>query len=157
MLQTPAGEVLPGIGTALAQVGQTLRQIEAVAGTPSIVQEHSAYWNEHKPAFVVHTDSAGRVELVELDHGESGEPQVTLRGIQLTYRVMEDVVADLEEAGFIGIEVDTGWEYEEGFCIWSTGSHRASDIDPSNTPDLDDERLVVEGVSVAPAGYWREN
>src|SRR6476620_7170932 len=115
MLKTPAGEVLPGIGTALAQVGQTLQQIEAVAGPPSVTQGHSAFWNEHAPAFVVRTDTEGFAELVEIDHGEGGEPQATLDGIQLTFRLVDDVVADLERAGFHGVPVDIGWEYEEGF------------------------------------------
>jgi len=34
-------------------------------------------------------------------------------------------------------------------------SHRAGDLDPNGTADPD-ERLVVEGVSVAPVSYWRE-
>ena len=155
MLTTPGGEVLPGIGTALAQVGQSLQQIEAVAGPPSVTQGRSAFWNEHTPAFVVHTDAEGFAELVEIDHGEDGEPQATLRGIQLTFRLIDDVAADLERAGFHGVPADIGWEYEEGFSIWSMASHRASDLDPNGTADPDDERLVVEGVSVAPVSYWR--
>lgn len=157
MLETTAGEVLPGIGTALAQVGQTLLQVEAVAGPPSVIQGQSAYWNEHTPAFVVHTDAEGFAELVEIDHGDVGEPQATLHGIQLTFRLMDDVVGDLERAGFHGVPADIGWEYDEGFCIWSMASHRASDLDPNGTADPDDERLVVEGVSVAPISYWRES
>ena len=150
--------MLPGIGTALAQVGQTLQQIEAVAGPPSVTQGQSAYWNEHTPAFVVHTDAEGFAELVEINHGDVGEPQATLHGIQLTFRLMDDVVADLERADFHGVpDNDIGWEYDEGFCIWSMASHRASDLAPDSTADPDDERLVVEGVSVAPISYWRES
>ena len=71
---------------------------------------------------------------------------------------MDDVVADLERAGFHGVpDNDIGWEYDEGFCIWSMASHRASDLAPDSTADPDDERLVVEGVSVAPISYWRES
>jgi hypothetical protein len=157
MLETPSGEVLPGIGTAMAQVGQTLEQIEAVAGPPSVTDGPRGLWNEHTPAFVVHTDADGIAELVEIAHGESGEPQATLHGIQLTFRLMDDVVADLERAGFHGVAADIGWEYDEGFYVWSMASHTANDLDPGGTADPDDERLVVEGVSVAPISYWRES
>lgn len=64
---------------------------------------------------MVHADVEGIAELVEIDRGQGGEPRPPPHGIKLTYRLMDDVVADLERAGFHGIpDNDIGWEYDEG-------------------------------------------
>ena len=98
-------------------------------------------------------DHRGVAELVEVYHGENGHDQATLDGVQLTRRLMDDVLADLAGAGRDGRRTDIVVEFDEGFTLWSLLSLSASDVDPT-IDALDDEQLVIEGVGIAPAHYW---
>jgi len=64
------------------------------------------------------------VELVEIACSGDGGEEVTFDGVQLTYRFLEDVVADLTAKGY------------------------------TRTPSDIDERAANEGVSVAPYAYF---
>lgn len=148
-------EIVPGVGLPVAQIGQSLTDIEAVLGLADDIQADPdrAYWHRHVPAFVAHFDRDGVVELVEVYYSRRDQEQVTLGGVQLTFRLMEDVVADLKAAGMHARHMDIGVLYDEGFFLWSMSSLNPSDLtgDPYNP---DDARMVVEGVGVAPADYW---
>jgi hypothetical protein len=62
------------------------------------------------------------------------------------------VRSDLLGLGHSGRESDIGFEFADGFAIWSRGSLWLPDLDPSVAPD--DERRIVEGVSVASPAYF---
>jgi hypothetical protein len=62
------------------------------------------------------------------------------------------VAAELQAAGYVGRPSDIGYDYGEGFAIWSMGSLSLADIAPSGSTA--DERNVVEGVSVAAPSYF---
>ena len=80
------------------------------------------------------------------------EHEVTLNGTRLTYRPLDDVLADLRASGYSGRRSDIGYDFADGFAIWSMASLSLSDLDPSVAPD--DERDLVEGVSVASPEYF---
>ena len=98
------------------------------------------------------------------DHPWTGHPsgsarcrpgrEVTLGGNQLTFRPVPQVIADLADAGFVGTQSGNGVDYPEGFSVWSMGSLMIEDIDQPGDADEDDE--VVEGVSIAAAGYFED-
>jgi hypothetical protein len=52
---------------------------------------------------------------IEVDEPADPQGRRPLHGIQLSFRLMDDVVGDLERAGFHGVPADTGWEYDEGW------------------------------------------
>ena len=150
-------EIIPGVGLPLAKVGQKLTDIEAVAGLADDVQldPDRAFWHRHHPGFSAHFDGEGVVELIEAYYSQGGREQVTLGGVQLTFRLMDDVVADLAAAGMHGRPMDIGFDYDEGFCVWSMGSLDPSDL-TGGQYDPDDERRVVEGISVGAPDYFRD-
>jgi hypothetical protein len=94
------------------------------------------------------------VEVVEVGYTGDGGEEVFFDGVQLTYRFMADVVADLAARGHAHEPIDVGYRFEPGFALYSMGSRTARDLDPSAAED--DEREIVEGVSVAPYDYFRE-
>ena len=111
-----------------------------------------AYWHRHVPAFVAHFDRDGVVELVEAYYSQGDQEQVTFGGVQLTFRLMDDVVADLEAAGMHARRMDIGFDFDEGFSVWSMSSLSTADL-TGGSYDPDDERLVVEGVAVGTPSY----
>jgi len=150
-------EIIPGVGLPVARVGQTLADIEAMVGLADDIQADPdrAYWHRHKPAFVAHFDREGLVELIEVYYSEGGEEQVTLDGTQLTYRLMDEVMADLQVAGRRGRRMVIGFDFDDGFCVWSMSSLSPSDL-TGGSYDPDDERAVVEGVSVGAPDYFTD-
>ncbi|MEU8661841.1 hypothetical protein [Actinoplanes philippinensis] len=78
------------------------------------------------------------VELVELADG--GE-EAFFEGVQLTGRLMDEVVADLEARGHQAMPADIGFSFRAGFSIFSMGSRDARELDPSASEDA----RVVEG------------
>ena len=146
-------EITPGVGIPGVSIGDTRAAVESSLGTPAPSEEHRAFYFDREPNFSVHYSADGTVELVEVFHAE-GRNEVSLGEIQLTYRLMDDVQADLERAGLVGRPVDIGLEYDEGFTLWSMSSLTPSDVAPGTEYDADDERHVVEGVGIAPVSYW---
>lgn len=96
--------------------------------------------------------TGGRVELIEVSYQGGAGPEATLDGVQLTHRPMSDVLRDLDAAGRHGRQSDIGFDFPDGFAIWSMSSVHISQVDPTASPD--DERLIVEGVSVGAPGYF---
>ncbi|GIF07375.1 hypothetical protein [Actinoplanes siamensis] len=144
-------EILPGEGVALVKVGESRDAVEARLGPPAHpgIAARSVYHTE--PTLVVDYDG-DTVELVELGCSGDGGEQATLDGVQLTYRFMDDVVAELAALGHRAEPFDIGYTFRAGFTIFSTGTRAATDLDPTASPD--DPRPVVDGVGVAPAEYW---
>ena len=138
-------EVLPGVGVAAVRVGDSRSEVEQRIGQPSASHGNRAVYDT--PGVVLDYDQADRVELVQVPYSGTGE-EATLDGIQLTYRFMEDVVADLSGRGYAGRPSDIGYEFQAGFAIFSMSSLHAQALDPS-APE-EDERSVVEGVAIAP-------
>jgi len=80
------------------------------------------------------------------------EHEARLGGIQLTGRALDDVRSDLEAAGHTGRPSDIGFDFADGFTIFSMGSVMLGEVDPSVAAD--DARPVVEGVTVGAPSYF---
>ncbi|CAN7202699.1 hypothetical protein [Knoellia sp. LjRoot47] len=148
-------QVSPGVGIPGVHIGDSRTDVESVMGEPSSRDDDRAFYDDTEPNFSVHYDVGGVVALVEVFHGE-GAAEVFLGEIQLTFRLMEDVHGDLERAGFTSRPVDIGRVYDAGFCVWSMASRDPSELVEGAEYDPEDERLVAEGVSIAPASYWHD-
>jgi len=144
-------EIQPGVGVNAARIGESRAAIEARLGPPTSQREDRVYYDEADPALFIDYDPAGCVESVEIPYSGTAGREVTLAGIQLTHRPIDDVVRELTSAGYSGKRSDIGYDFSEGFSVWSMSSLQLSDIDPSAADD--DERLVAEGVFVASPAY----
>ena len=69
----------------------------------------------------------------------------------MTYRFIDDVVADLAAKGHQAERSDIGYRFKPGFAIFSMGSRSATELDPQASED--DPRRICEGVSVASYTY----
>ncbi len=134
-----------------ARVGESRDVVEGRIGAPVHPGRHSRAVYDTEPMLVITYTDGDTVELVEIANG--GE-EVFYDGIQLTYRFMDDVVAELAGRGLRAEPFDIGFAFEPGFAIFSMSSLPAAELDPG-APD-DDPRRIVEGVSVAPIEYFRE-
>jgi hypothetical protein len=137
---------------ATASVGETRSVVEARIGAPLHGGPKSIY--DTSPGLILHYTADDVVELVEIAHSGDGGEEVFFDGIQLTFRFIEDVVADLRAKGYACTPFDIGYLVEPGFTVWSMASRWALDLDPD--ADEEDERRVCEGVSVAPYAYFAE-
>jgi len=147
-------EIIPGIGIPGASIGDRRAAVESRLGTPNPNEDVRAFYFDREPNFSIHYAADNTVELVEVFHAQ-GHDEAFLNDMQLTFRLMDDVKADLERAGFIGRPVHIGLEYDSGFTLWSMGSLSPSALQPGSAYDPEDTRAVVEGVGVAPVSYWR--
>ncbi|MFC4122099.1 hypothetical protein [Nonomuraea zeae] len=146
-------EIFPGTGVHLVQVGDRRTEVESRIGGP-VHDRSSKNVYDTAPMLIIHYAQDDRVELVEIGYSGSGGEEVFFDGVQLTYRFMDEVVSDLAAKGHAGTPSDIGVTFQAGFSVWSMGSLWAGDLDPE--ADEDDERSIVEGVSVAPYSYWDE-
>ena len=146
-------EIIPGEGLSSVRIGARRADVVAAAGEP-VTDGPVAWYDEAQPPFSVHYDADDVVELIEVAHSGGRGDEAELDGIRLTSRLLDDVVADLSAAGYEGRPVDIGHEYDAGFCVFSMHSLNPSEVDPTQPEDPDDERLVAEGVSIAPITYW---
>ena len=144
-------EIDPGRGVLNLELGVERAAVTQRLGAPTSLHEDSAFYSEPAPGLVLRFSARGRLELIEVPYSGNGH-EVTLRGIQLTHRLLDEVVDDLRCEGFVGRSSDIGIDFPEGFAIWSMGSLAAQDIDPFARPD--DERPVVEGVSIGTPAYF---
>jgi hypothetical protein len=151
----PRMEILPGEGVAEAKVGESREVVESRIGKPTH-QGHNTkeVYESTTPMLVLTYTEDDTVEVVEIAYSGDGGAEVFYDGVQLTWRFMDDVVDELAARGVAHEPTDIGYRFEPGFAIYSMGSRTAQDLDPS--ADEDDEREVVEGVSVAPYDYFRE-
>lgn len=134
-------------------VGASRDEVEQSLGAPSAL--HGGRASYDNPALLVHYDSDDRVEVVEIPYDGGEGEEVTFDGVQLTFRFMEDVVRDLAARGYSYTPSDIGYDFCAGFAIFSMSSLDAQTIDA--TASDDDERQVVEGVSVAPYEYFERD
>ncbi|MDI6102632.1 hypothetical protein QLQ12_28820 [Actinoplanes sp. NEAU-A12] len=144
-------EILPGEGVALARVGESRDVVESRVGPPVHPGRQDRAVYATSPMLVI-SYFEDEVELVEMGYSGDGGEEVFFDGVQLTYRIMSDVVADLEARGHRAVPSDIGFSFRPGFSIFSMGSQSARDLDPQAA----DDASVVEGVSVAPAEYFLE-
>ncbi|SRR6187397_2310896 len=144
-------EIQPGIGVNEARIGEPRAAVEARLGPPTSQRDARVYYHESDPALFIDYDIAGNVESVEIPYSGTASREVTLAGIQLTCRPIDDVVQELAAAGYSGRRSDIGYDFPEGFSVFSMSSLQLSDIDPSAAED--DERLIVEGVFLASPKY----
>ncbi len=148
-------EILPGLGVPLAKVGDSRADVESRIGGPAHYPPSCRDVYTTTPMLVISYTSDDTVELVEVSYsGPEGE-EVFLNGVRLTYRFLDEVVADLTAKGYVGKPSDIGFVFDAGFAVWSMRSLCARDLDPSATEE--DKRAIVEGVSVAPYSYWCED
>lgn len=145
-------EIIPGKGLPRVRIGASRADVVAAVGEPA-KDGRVTWYDEAQPPFSVHYDDRDVVEYVEVAHG-GGRGEAELDGIRLTARLLDDVLADLAAAGYEGRAVDIGWEYDAGFCVFSMSSLTLAEVDPSEPEDPEDERLVAEGVGIAPLSYW---
>jgi hypothetical protein len=144
-------EIIPGEGVALAKIGEARRVVEGRLGTPAHPGRDSKAVYDTSPLLVVSYAEDDTVEFVELAYsGDRGE-EVFFDGVQLTFRFMDDVVADLAARGYRSEPTDIGYRFEPGFAIFSMGSLSASDLDPTAVDG--DGRAICKGVSVASNAY----
>ncbi|GAA1404137.1 hypothetical protein ACFQZ4_50975 [Catellatospora coxensis] len=146
-------EIIPGEGVTLAKVGESRDEVERRVGAAVHPGRASRAVYNTAPALVLTYTADDTVEVVEIAYSGDGGEEVYFDGVQLTYRFLEDVVADLAARGYGYEPIDIGYRVEPGFAIWSMGSRWARDLDPD--ADEDDPRQVCEGVSVAPYDYFR--
>jgi len=144
-------QIIPGRGIALVGIGERRAEVELSMGAPNVERESRCFYHDLDPPLVIDYDTAGTVELVEIACSSHPGHEVTLDGIQLTHRPMDDVIRDLRSVGFQSRPSDIGYDFPAGFSIWSMHSLSLADVDPEAS---DDERPVVEGVSVAEPAYF---
>ncbi|MET7399063.1 hypothetical protein ABZS66_36845 [Dactylosporangium sp. NPDC005572] len=147
-------EILPGVGVAGVGLGDSRADVERRIGVPVHKRRSSKEVYDTEPQLVVHYLPDDTVELVEIGYTGDGGREVFFDGVQLTYRFLDDVAADLAAKGYQAHPIDIGYRFEAGFAVWSMASRHAQDLDPD--ADDEDERLVSEGVSVAPFDYFHE-
>ena len=150
----PRMEILPGEGVATAKVGESREVVEARLGPPIHPGREDKAVYETVPMLILTFADDDTVEVVEVGYTGGGGEEAYFDGVQLTYRFMEDVVADLAARGHAHEPIDVGYRFAPGFALYSMGSRSARDLDPS--APADDPREIVEGVSVAPYDYFRE-
>lgn len=143
---------MPGQGVEQVRLGDTRDVIEGRLGPPTVERDGRAYYDTSTPGLVITYDASDAVEMIEIPYAGTPGKEVTLNGVQLTYRAMDEVLHDLGAAGFTGHPSDIGHDFSEGFAIWSMDSLSLSDVDSAAKPD--DEGQVVEGVAVGTPAYF---
>jgi hypothetical protein len=147
-------EIMPGVGVAAAKVGEHRDGVERRIGKPLHPGRDSRAVYDQTPLLVLTYAEDETVEVVELAHSPDRGEQVFFDGVQLTYRFLDEVVADLSAKGYAYEPTDIGYRFEPGFAIYSMGSLWTGELLP-DAPD-DDDRPICEGVAVAPYDYFRE-
>lgn len=147
-------EILPGVGVATARVGEHRDEVERRIGKPFHPGRDSRAVYDVTPMLVLTYAEDETVEVVELAYSPDGGEQVFFDGVQLTYRFLDDVVADLAAKGYGYEPTDIGYRFEPGFAIYSMASLSPDELQPDASDD--DDRLICEGVAVAAYDYFRE-
>jgi hypothetical protein len=147
-------EILPGEGVATAKIGESRPAVESRLGPPVHPGRESKAVYETTPMLVITYTEDDTVEVVEVAYSGAGGEEAFFDGVQLTFRFIDDVVADLAAKGHAHEPIDVGYRFAPGFAIYSMGSRTAADLDPEAAPD--DPRAISEGVAVAPYDYFAE-
>jgi hypothetical protein len=140
-------EITPGVGVGDVRLGSGRDEVEAALGAPERESEGDLFYSD----LVVRFEGTDAVTLIEVPYSGDGH-EATLGGIQLTFRPIDEVITELTDAGFEGRPSDIGHDFAAGFAVWSMASLTVADIDSSVGED--DERNVVEGVSVGAPAYF---
>ncbi|MEV0644604.1 hypothetical protein AB0I28_05025 [Phytomonospora sp. NPDC050363] len=147
-------EITPERGVELVSLGDRRADVEKRVGPPAHGPGSAPGVYETTPLLTVHYLPDDTVELVEIGYSGDGGEEVEFDGVRLTYRFLDDVVADLNDRGYTCTPSDIGFDFHAGFSVWSMHSLWARDLDPG-APE-DDDRAICEGVSVAPYKYFAE-
>lgn len=147
-------EIVPGAGVAAAKVGEHRDEVERRIGKPLHPGRDTRAVYDQTPLLVLTYAEDETVEVVELAYSGEGGEQVFFDGVQLTYRFLDEVVADLAAKGYHYEPTDIGYRFEPGFAIYSMGSLWTGELLPEASEE--DERPLCEGVAVAPYDYFRE-
>ena len=138
-------EVVPGVGLPMVRLGQTLQDIEAVAGPAVIEESRRAFWEKHSPPFGAYFDAAATCDLIEVYASDCDDgAAVTLGGVPLLGRLMVDVMGDLETSGLAGRPTSLTVDYDDGFTLWSLG-----ELIPHEDRDATDQGTYVEGIAIS--------
>lgn len=144
-------QIVPSEGFQGVQLGAGRTAIEASIGEPTSTRPGSAFYVDRDPTLILRYAADDTLEMIEIPYsGEGNEPH--LGDIQLTARLLADVIDDLLRAGYVGRPCDIGYDFEAGFTVWSMGEIQLFEVDPS--ADRDDFRDVAEGVSIASPAYF---
>lgn len=136
-------EIVPGVGLPMVRLGQTLEDIEAVVGPAEVADPRSARWERCSPPFGVYFDAEATCDLIEVYASADPDDGVTLDGVPLVGRPIDEVVHDLDGAGLAGRRTSLTVDYEEGFTLWSM-----DELDSDADPDVPEAGAVVEGVAI---------
>jgi hypothetical protein len=136
-------EIVPGVGLPLVRLGQTLEDIEAVVGPAEVTDPRSARWDRCSPPFGVYFDAEATCDLIEVYASDDPSAGVTLGGVPLVGRPMDEVVRDLDGAGLEGRPTFLTVDYDAGFTLWSL-DELVGDADPVDR----EPGAVVEGVAI---------
>lgn len=143
-------EILPGIGVSGVELGMERAAITERLGQPMSTTEDSAIYVDGDLSLVLRFSAAGHLELIEIPCSDGAN--LTMRGVPVSCRPLDDVVAEVQATGLVGRPSDVGMDFSNGVAIWSMGSLALADVDPAASPD--DERLVVEGISIGTPDYF---
>jgi hypothetical protein len=141
-------EIIPETGVPLVKIGDHRTDVEERIGRPVHGPGGRKAVYDTRPGLVLGYTPEDIVEVVEIGHSGDGSDEAFFQGVQLTFRFLDDVVADLTAKGYTSTPSDIGFHFHAGFSVWTMGSRMALDLDPD--ADEDDERAVAEGVTVAP-------
>ena len=140
-------DILPGAGVDQVRIGDSREDVEARLGNP-IETGATRTIHETTPLLILTYGEDDTVEAVEVAYSGGNAEEAWFDGVQLTFRFLDEVVADLAAKGY---KADAAYRFREGFALFSMGSRHARDLDPAAAGD--DPRAVCEGVSIAPYGY----
>ncbi len=142
-------EILPGVGVDQVRIGDARDDVEARLGPPVHDGRSRRAVYRTVPAIVVDYARDGTVEVVQVAYcGTPDGDEAYYDGVQLTFRFLDDVVAELTAKGLEGTPSDVGTDFLAGFSLFSMGSLDATALDPGAAGV--DDRPVVEGVTIAP-------
>lgn len=146
-------EILPGRGVAQVGIGDARADVETRVGAPVHPGEARRAVYATVPELVVDYTDDDRVELVQVAYSGQGDgDEAFFDGVQLTYRFLDEVVADLQARGHEWTPSDVGVDFRVGFGLFATGALDPALLDPQAGVG-DEDRLVVDGVSIAPYDY----
>lgn len=137
-------EITPGVGLPFVRLGDTLQDIESVAGPSRPHGTHGAIWETHPSPFGTFFGISGTCELIEV-YGSPTDPEgPTLDGVSLIGRPMRDVVRDLRLVGRSGRITSLTVDYDDGLTLWSLG-----ELSSGRTRRPDVRGVIVEGIAIA--------
>ncbi|WIM98380.1 hypothetical protein ACTOB_001979 [Actinoplanes oblitus] len=146
-------EIQPGKGVAAARIGETREAVESRLGPPIHPGKESRAVYEISRLLVISYTGDDLVELVELPHDAGRGDEAFFDGVQLTWRLLDDVVADLAAKGYRYEQNEpSSFLFEAGFVLFSVGSRTAGDLGLNAVEGV--SQSVCEGVSVGPYEYF---